>query len=221
MTRIDIKNWKEQVIVGELDTHAKNNSLVIMSHGFRGDKDEHGRFVLAAEDFFERGFDVLRFDFGGHGESYQTPILVKTELNDLISVIKYAKDLGYGHIGLFGHSLGGLVSLEAYDESIEAVALWAPVTAAFDKNAFDEDDLNEEVKQIDQKEIIENIKIPVLIVHGQEDIDVSIQQSRDAIELLPEGSVLEEIPSAGHDLEGWLDEFVKLAGEWFEAHLPK
>jgi predicted alpha/beta hydrolase len=46
---------------------------VVQAHGITVDKDEGGMFVRLAETLSDRGFDVIRFSYRGHGKSGGTP----------------------------------------------------------------------------------------------------------------------------------------------------
>jgi hypothetical protein len=50
MEKVIFENSKNQSLVGHLYT-SESESIIIMSHGFTGDKSEHGRFDKVAESF--------------------------------------------------------------------------------------------------------------------------------------------------------------------------
>ncbi len=133
MKKINIKNSRKLNLVGDLYT-TDSDKLIIMSHGFTGDRHEWGRFDQIAEAFHKMDYNVLAFDFSGSGESDDDSLTVTKQIDDLKSVIKYARDKGYQNIILFGHSLGGLVSFSCYDENIKAIVTTAPVTDKGDSN---------------------------------------------------------------------------------------
>ena len=121
-------NPKNQKLVGILHTPAdKTASIIIMTHGLSGNKDEHGLFVNAARNFCANGFYVLRFDCAGSGESEgrSRDVTRISEKNDLLSAIKYAKSIGMKKIGLCGLSMGAGVSVLAYSSEIFAMCLWS------------------------------------------------------------------------------------------------
>ncbi len=111
MNRVIIKNSKKEKLVGILHKcKGKSKGLIILSHGFRGFK-ELPLMKTLSELFTTLGFDAFRFDFSGNGESeglFGHSGLIK-EKNDLLSVIKHFKE--YKNIILFGHSMGGAVSI--------------------------------------------------------------------------------------------------------------
>jgi uncharacterized protein len=111
---------------------AGSNDVIVMAHGFTGHKSEAGwLFTKTARLFASRGFNVLRFDFSGSGDSEgdfseMSPL---TEMEDLNAVIDWTYQNGADHVGLLGLSLGGAVSIltAAKRKDITALAAWSPV----------------------------------------------------------------------------------------------
>lgn len=112
----------------------KVKGLVILSHGFTGNKSENSRlFVTTARELAKAGIAALRFDFWGSGDSsgefYQmTP---NTEINDLKNVIRWAHQQGWDNIGLLGLSCGGAVTIctasQIPDNAIQTMVTWSSV----------------------------------------------------------------------------------------------
>ncbi|NBD26825.1 alpha/beta hydrolase family protein [Paenibacillus glycinis] len=109
--------------------------IVIICHGFIGNRMGTDRlFVEAAEQLTRSGHLVLRFDYGGCGES--TGDYGSGGLDELIAqtrtVIDYASGLDLvdsERLVLLGHSLGGAVAVltAARDARVKSLVLWAPV----------------------------------------------------------------------------------------------
>ena len=83
-----------------------SDNLVIMLHGFCMDKDEKGNYVKLADCLLDNGYDSIRLDFLGHGESNGDSIeltidLCLKEINLIIS------DYNYKNISIIGTSFGG------------------------------------------------------------------------------------------------------------------
>jgi len=129
MERTSFPNSRGLELTGDL-YKSDSTTGVVMSHGFAGDRTEWGYFDKIAEDLNEAGRDILRFDFSGSGESYDDTITVEKEVDDLDSAIRYLEGQGVGSIGLYGHSLGGLVSLRNDRPIVDAMVLTSPATAA-------------------------------------------------------------------------------------------
>ncbi len=113
--------------------------LVIICHGFVGNRiGEHRLFVHAARELSSLGFFVLRFDYGGCGES--SGDYGEGGLDSLIrqtgDVLNYAETIhsvDCDRITLLGHSLGGAVALltAARDSRIQRLILWSAVAFPF------------------------------------------------------------------------------------------
>lgn len=106
--------------------------MVIICHGFTGNKDELLLRTLA--DSLERqGVGSIRFDFNGHGRSdgLFEQMTVPNEIVDTKHVLEYVEHLDYvNRIALAGHSQGGVVAAmtggELGNGRIDALVLLAP-----------------------------------------------------------------------------------------------
>jgi uncharacterized protein len=115
-------------------------SLVIICHGFIGSRIGVNRlFVKAARELVASGVAVLRFDYGGCGESEGEYGVggMDVLLQQTRDVIEYAfllERVDTSRVVLLGHSLGGAVAMLAasQDERIHALVLWAAVARPFD-----------------------------------------------------------------------------------------
>ncbi|MBD0383120.1 alpha/beta hydrolase family protein [Paenibacillus sedimenti] len=109
--------------------------LIIICHGFIGSRIGVDRlFVKAAREFSSQGFLVLRFDYGGCGEStgdYGAGGL-DVMIEQTRSVIDYALTIDcvdLSRVILVGHSLGGATALltAAKDNRVKTLVLWSAV----------------------------------------------------------------------------------------------
>jgi alpha/beta superfamily hydrolase len=88
---------------------ARGKALVILCHGFTGNKSECVRlFVQAAQAFQKAGLNVLRFDFMGSGDSSGgfNEMSPNTQIQDALDVLAWSRRR-YRKIALLGLSLGG------------------------------------------------------------------------------------------------------------------
>ena len=106
--------------------------LVVLCHGFTGNRQGDGHFAPLAEDLAAHGIATVRLDFAGCGDSTE-PYANYTLANmaaDVDSVIGYMQaTYGTGKTALVGHSMGGrLASLypQLGQYPITALALWSP-----------------------------------------------------------------------------------------------
>ena len=107
-------------------------SLVVLCHGFTGNRQGDGHFAPLAEDLAVHGIATVRLDFAGCGDSTE-PYANYTLANmaaDVDSVIGYMQaTYGTGKTALVGHSMGGrLASLypQLGQYPVTALALWSP-----------------------------------------------------------------------------------------------
>ncbi|WP_017543817.1 alpha/beta hydrolase [Nocardiopsis prasina] len=105
---------------------------VVQAHGITVDKDEGGMFVRLAETLSDRGFNVIRFSYRGHGESGGTPrgVTVTGEIIDLQSVAEQARDQWPGPLSVLAASFGAVSSsllLPVLGDRIDSLVLWNPV----------------------------------------------------------------------------------------------
>ena len=109
---------------------SKSDKVIIIVHGFTSNRHEWGKYDKASKEFNEAGYNVINVDMSGSGESDDTPILVKQWEQDLVACLKMIRKQGYGRVGVFASSMGGLTALRvsAYEEFDAFVGL-APVTS--------------------------------------------------------------------------------------------
>ena len=247
MKKITFKNSRSLNLVGNIYP-ADSDKIIILAHGFTSDKSANGRFDRLAEELNKAGFNALAFDFSGCGESDDDTVTVGKEVDDLKSAIAFAEKKGFRKIALLGVSLGGLVSLKSADGRISTIILWAPVTNAKDtskrytpnqlkehkqtgkitliqregirKKIVLDGKLLEERQSINQKELCSGIKCPVLILHGNKDTRVPLEDSISSMDFLPKDSRMEIIKGAGHGFfDEDLDRFIDLSVRWLEKKL--
>lgn len=106
--------------------------LVVLCHGFTGNRQGDGHFAPLAEDLAAHGIATVRLDFAGCGDSTEpyTNYTLANMAADVDSVIGYMQaTYGTGKTALVGHSMGGrLASLypQLGQYPVTALALWSP-----------------------------------------------------------------------------------------------
>ena len=211
--------------------HKNSDTLVIMLHGLTMDSYMYP-FSSLANDIYNFGYDVLRFDFIGHGKSYgdSSMMTLKIEIEDAIEVINKFKD-GYKNLILIGHSQGGLVALNvAKVLNPYRLILLSPAFNLKDciqnKNffgkkikdnkpvhiwnmTFSTDYLND-IANDSYYDI--NYNNEITIIHGDKDILVPISYSKE-LELKYSNIVLKTISNSCHEFINHYDELLKLVKE--------
>ena len=116
----------------------KNFPLVIICHGFTGEKNSDLLKNLS-DELESRGIASIRFDFNGHGDSEGNfqDMTVLNEIEDAKKVYEYATKIsGVTSISIAGHSQGGVVASMVAGElgakKIKALALMAPAAVLRD-----------------------------------------------------------------------------------------
>jgi len=227
----------------------KNNSGVVMIHGFKGDKNEYGRFEKSAEVFCKDGFTVLRFDCRGTRDSDGEfrDMTIQSEVKDLVAAIDVMKKENVENVGIMGISLGGEIALlSSLQRDVKALVLWAPVTTSEKwKTTFSEEQMNDLKTKGETiiygkksgepwtigKELLDSfmntkvedelskIKAATLILHGTKDVNVSLEDSKKAIEKLNEPKELKIIEGEDHYFLEQLDDMIEISLNWFRKYL--
>lgn len=223
-------------LVGILENKEAKKGIILV-HGFLENKDSH-HWINLSKKLQKEGFAVFRFDFGGCGESDEIPISISGQIKDLKSAINFVRKK-HSLIGVVGHSLGGLCSLELANE-FNALVAWAPATDHMIPKSLEEMEKKEtkdffilnihgkeysvakkfikEREAINQEELIGKIKIPTLIIHGTADKMVPVEQAEHAKKYLKNGEV-KIITGENHFFTKKPEETIKMTVEWFKQHL--
>jgi len=107
--------------------------VVLLCHGIASDKEALGVYTSLAPLFARRGFDSLRFDFRGHGES-AVPSNEATVAGMMIDLDAALDWLGrrYDEVHLLAASFGASVALltarHGSLDSLASICFWNPVT---------------------------------------------------------------------------------------------
>jgi dipeptidyl aminopeptidase/acylaminoacyl peptidase len=116
--------------------------VIIFNHGYIP-PDEYRtteRYVNYVDGFARRGYIVLRSDYRGHADSegvargaYGNPDYTVDVLN-AVAAVRTFPDADPGRIGMWGHSMGGYITLRAMvaTDDIKAGVIWAGVVASYE-----------------------------------------------------------------------------------------
>ena len=206
---------------------------IIRAHGFTGNKDGLANLGRESSKFLcQNDFDVLRFDFRGSGESegrYED-MTIQEEAADLRAAINFMKDRGYKKIGVIGDSMGGAVTVMAYqDSNIDCMVLWYPtlylkstVLKIFlgkghqkelqekGYTTYMREDgrkfkigraFVEEVMTLDVESRLRQVECPIMIIHGDNDTLVPYKDSVQAMKFIRSPKELVNIQGAEHCFE--------------------
>ena len=219
--------------------------ILIMCHGFTGDKYEWGRFPETAKALNKEGYDTLVFDFSGSGENKREPINLTKQAIDLENVYIWVKNQGYSKIAVLGLSFGGQTVLKAKLPGIISYILWAPLTLLH--TTGDQTDWFKDIEKgpveiptsgdgepviIDMSFVLDigNFHVrpalkklypPTLIIQGTADEQVPLELTKKAFRLMPqdENHKLVEVQDATHDFEErHLQKFIRETVDWLKIY---
>lgn len=115
--------------------------VVVFNHGFIPPAEYRTteRYIAYTDAFSRNGYIVFRSDYRGHGSSegqatggYGSNGYTIDVLNAVASIKKY-KDADPNRIGMWGHSMGGFITLRnmVVLKDIKAGVIWAGVVASY------------------------------------------------------------------------------------------
>ena len=236
-----------QIDMPESYDKAKKIPIVIIIHGFTGNKEE--RHILAVSRMFnELGCATLRVDMYGHGKSdgsFSNHNLFKW-MGNAMTVVDYARSLDYvSDIYLCGHSQGGLMVMLAAalkHEFIKGLIPLAPAVMIPQEARrgrllgfeFDPENIPAALdvpgnwslggnyvrvaQTIHPEEYIARYRGPVLLVHGDADESVPVQCSIDAARQYQDAELV-LIKGDTHCFDNHLDEVVEAVRKWMVRRL--
>ena len=225
-TRHEISVEGETVVA--VHHEADSDRWFVCCHGFVSDKG--GSYASRCERAVAEGYNAVRFDFRGCGESSRSfgGQTLSSRIADLRAVLSYFDP---GELVLFGSSFGGKVALHVGTAAdVAAIAVRAPVTytRAFERYRSPPEQTDDLVVGIEPaffddldsypfESVAADISAPVAVFHGREDESVPVGDSLEAAGALSVDTALELYEGEGHRfsraaearmrdrLFGWLD----------------
>ncbi len=220
---------------------ARKDVLVILGHGLTGNKDRP-QLVALAEGLSKLGWPCMRMSFSGNGDSegrFEEATITK-ERDDLEAILESVPD--YVRVVYAGHSMGSAVGVltAARDLRIRLLVSLAGMThtAAFVEREFggvtpgegcmwDEPEFPLSKAFVADLNAISSIlpaaarvTQPWLLVHGDADDLVPIQDGRDAYAAAVCQKQWLEIEGAGHSFdESTYPQIITAMHEWLTRYL--
>lgn len=209
---IEVEDGEE---VAAVHHEADSDTWIFFCHGYGSDKE--GSYEERAERAVEEGFNAVRLDFRGNGESDGEFIdqNLSSRIDDLEAVINFMEP---EKIVLFGMSFGGKVVFHATQRiDVRAVIAKSPVTYNSIMDKFREvvKEKGEYThfgdKTIDQRffddfdsysfsDVARSIDAPVAIFHGGADTTVHFENSTEAAEELDTDVLLQKFKGENHKM---------------------
>jgi len=237
-----------KTIVGVLHHPAGESprGAIILCHGMDSSKNSE-KLVSLARALAGRGFLTLRFDFAYVGESSEKfeDITYSGEVEDLRAACSFMHHRFSGEIGILGSSMGGTVALlfAAEDPAIAAlVTIAAPVhPEAFPRRALSPKGLQkwrdrgftfyngqrlnlallEDLETINVVKSARKIACPLLIIHGEEDEVVPVEEARELNGCVSAKKKLLILKGTDHRLSNpaTLQQALSEAVDWLTEHV--
>lgn len=226
--------------------HLDNGSdiLLVFCHGLFSSKNQ--RNVPPFLESLSENFDVIAFDFRGHGGSTGHCTFGRAEIRDVKAVVDYARELGYPTIVAIGASMGGATVLRAFGQygGLDGVAtigafadtnlLQRPHTHLTLRFVFETEagqalarwtrgtrigDLLTMEQPVD---FADRIDVPLLVIHGERDPLVEPVHAFQIMDHAPDPKELVILPQGGHVMTNLDDGLRDLIVGWVNSEvLPR
>jgi pimeloyl-ACP methyl ester carboxylesterase len=226
------------------DRYSGNHSkVIIIAHGFFNSKQAF-LFLKLAKDLSNE-FDVIIFDFRGHGLSQGLFYWTSREYLDLLAVVDFA-NMHYAKIGVMGFSLGAATSIiaaskTAHIDSIVAVSApseFGKIEYRFWKfdiihdvfyNLFGKGRFGKGVRpgpfwlnKEKPLDVVKNMQTPIFYIHGDKDWVVGHQHSEKLFshtQGFKRLNIIKNGPHAEYLFKEYPDELLLLSRNWFHETL--
>ncbi|OGH10864.1 MAG: peptidase [Candidatus Levybacteria bacterium RIFCSPHIGHO2_01_FULL_36_15] len=119
--------------------------VIVFNHGYIPPAEYRNteRYVAYTDAFSRNGYIVFKPDYRGHGNSEGNPegayysSAYTIDVLNAVSSIKRYKDADSDRIGMWGHSMGGSITLRSMvvNDDIKAGVIWAGVVASYEDMA--------------------------------------------------------------------------------------
>ncbi len=204
--------------------------------------------MAMAEELGERGYSTLLFDFSGCGESEGSfaDISLSGHINDVKCSVDFCLNLGCKPVITVGRSFGGTAVLchSGFDQRVVGVSSWSapadpgrlfsgylkeasgvknnlvPMSGqegtVFVKMSFF-DDLSKHDVTADASLISPR---PLLVVHGEFDNVVPLQNAESIFKAAGEPKTIRFISGADHQFSGHYQEVWRTFFDWLEEYFP-
>jgi alpha-beta hydrolase superfamily lysophospholipase len=187
------------LIQGDVSLHEGKEKFVIITHGYTWTREGSLKY---AKIFYKLGYSVLMYDLRSHGENVHKDVTMGfKEAKDLHEIIlwvraKYGKDTP---IGLHGESMGAATSLLALNyqdkldfcvadssySSLKELCAYKIIPYHLPKAVLPLCSLlllifhGYSFKDIEVADAVKKTKVPLLLIHGESDTFVPIEEAKE------------------------------------------
>jgi pimeloyl-ACP methyl ester carboxylesterase len=246
--KISFRNSRGDRLSGVLHhpSEPRVTGSVILCHGMESDKNSE-KLIFLSQALAGRGILTLRFDFAYVGESSGKfeDITYAGEVDDLSAAYALIRSRQTGKIAILGSSMGGTVALlfAAQEPTVAAlVTVAAPVHPEnFPKRILTPEQLRqwrergfaiynrqrlnisllEDLEKINVPDAARKIRCPVLILHGDADEVVPVDEANELYANLGNSKRLSILPSTDHRLSNpaVMQRALAEALDWLTKHV--
>lgn len=206
-TPLILPHYQREIIVYE---YGNSPRKILLAHGWSG---RGTQLAVMAEDLLKAGFSVVSFDAPAHGKAPGKMSMMP----HFIEAIEVIEKLYGPFDAVIGHSLGGMSALKAISNGLSVQKLViigtansiTHITREFARNMKMNNKVAAKMKRyFDEKYEVdmdtlsgavsaEGVKIPTLVIHDEDDVDVHISSAHEIHEKL-ENSELYTTEGLGH-----------------------
>ncbi len=221
----------------------ESNRVIVGCHGYRGSKSE---LIGICSALWRSGFNVLAFDYQGHGDALGTPVtLGYREVRDFFAALDYVRQrVPDAQVGVIGFSMGASIAIigSARRPDVRAVIADSPFSThqevlahnigktvhvpgwpiAVVADFFTSRIAGYRGRDVEPvREVAAVSPRPLLIVHGTADEVIPVQQARQVFAAAREPKELWIAQGAPHCGAYFLDRpaYCNRVIEFFDKHL--
>ncbi|VAW43181.1 hypothetical protein MNBD_CHLOROFLEXI01-1970 [hydrothermal vent metagenome] len=199
---------------------AENGATLIYVHGFGGNR---GGLLPQAAAMQQQGYGALLLDLRNHGESGDAPTTWGySEANDVLAAYDYLltrPEVDPARVGLVGKSMGGAAvvraasqlpnlallviesSYSSFEENLPNIVntiARAPRFLATPILSRVGAETGVSFSEIDSVKTVATLNLPILLIHGERDRLVPVEQGRAIFTAVNQPKTLYIVPGAGH-----------------------
>ena len=250
MEKVVFQNALNQRLSGWLHRGPASGELgptVVLCHGMMSSKEGTKQKAFAV-GLGKLGLSVLRFDFSfcGESEGKFEEISFAQEVDDLRCAVEWVRGRGANPIGLLGSSMGAAVALlyareapfigalvalaavgdpgrlvDRMEDLKHHVERWKAEGYRFGAEGEAGEGFYEDARRQDVLGAARKILSPLLILHGEDDEVVPVEDARALFENAAGPKALNVLPACDHRFTRpeHLAEALRAAGDWFRRYL--